>query len=298
MAVIKCSKCGHDVSSKADFCPHCGTWIYLADPRKMKKYKQRKNKYLYTIILIIPILFLIYYFLNGDLNTNIYTDNSQPIIEQPTSFISKAIEEYDKDNYSASLECYEKAISAYESLDGSDYYRYAYSKLQFNNSLDIESFVKAWDILKNDPNNSFYSKAKKQVIANLDKYTISFDKYNSSISAIKSLKKFDDTWSSIEAGSDAIFVQINESFLNTSSSPITLFDLSSLSLFGPDGREYSRDDINSGLLNAQLEDPVDLSPINPGIRRNLANVYEVPLNAWKIPGWTIKIINRIELPIN
>lgn len=95
MALIKCSRCGHEVSDKASACPHCGCPIgnvgiiqeEIIDPEPKKKKG-------WIWALIVVLLCLIggggYY-----AYANLLNANKDAIVELTPDFIT-AIEKYDK----------------------------------------------------------------------------------------------------------------------------------------------------------------------------------------------------------
>ena len=62
MALMKCKECGKEISSKAEFCPHCG-FVY-------KKGKGTKKVVFTTIITVFSIIIVLILILNiNDCNT-------------------------------------------------------------------------------------------------------------------------------------------------------------------------------------------------------------------------------------
>lgn len=63
MALTPCIECGHEISTKAKTCPHCGA--------KNKAYKSKAVRYLLIVAVLGAAVFFFYvYFSFGDYTTN------------------------------------------------------------------------------------------------------------------------------------------------------------------------------------------------------------------------------------
>jgi hypothetical protein len=87
MALVKCEECGHDVSTQAETCPHCGApqGNQAAKPAEPKK---RSRGMLYLILLTVAVFFIMIYQETSkvsDTESNSLQDGTKkPVVKQST----------------------------------------------------------------------------------------------------------------------------------------------------------------------------------------------------------------------
>ena len=88
MALIKCPKCGADISEYAKTCPHCGVDINVTQSTTRKKASRKKGLVLYicavVVFAILGILFMFY----KETSTGVVEDN-KVVEDTDTSVISQ-----------------------------------------------------------------------------------------------------------------------------------------------------------------------------------------------------------------
>lgn len=93
-----------------------------------------------------------------------------------------------------------------------------------------------------------------------------------------------------QAAAGGIYVAILWQYKNISNKPVDAFDLPTLHLIAPDGTKYDPD--LDGSTSYQLELNTDakvLSDLNPGIRVNDGEVFEVSRNKFNEKTWKILV---------
>ena len=72
MALIKCTKCGHEISDKATVCPRCGNIIAIVEEKKSSTTKS-----IIAIVLLVLLACGTFFFLNKGNETNKDAANSE-----------------------------------------------------------------------------------------------------------------------------------------------------------------------------------------------------------------------------
>jgi len=101
MALIKCSKCGHDISDKASICPKCGNKIVVSEEKK-----NSTTRIVVAIVLVALIACGAFFFLkNGSQEkTNVAATEADSVFETPRFDRNKAkLLKVVKVEYSSSL---------------------------------------------------------------------------------------------------------------------------------------------------------------------------------------------------
>ena len=89
MALIKCTKCGHEISDKATVCPKCGNIIAIVEEKK-----NILTKGIIAIVLLALLVCGAFFFLNKGNKTNEDAANS----ETAKTGIAKETNEFDRSN--------------------------------------------------------------------------------------------------------------------------------------------------------------------------------------------------------
>lgn len=257
----------------------------------------KKTRPLLIVLVIIAVIVVFYLGSRSNGETSSTSINSESSQDDTTNQeLLAAIEAYDKDDYKAAMPVFEKNIQL-GSKDGELWYRYAFTKLKVTGKVNVMDFLQSWSYLtKTNKDSPYVGKAVNQIKNNLNYFVYELKDTDIGINSVKASTFIGDPNFGVKASEGAIFIQIIHSIKNKSNEQISIFNIPGITLYGPENVKYERDGIKSGLYNAQIDNPVD-GGINPGIKKNLANIFEVPASEWEKGGWYIKIDRDKAVPI-
>ncbi len=278
MALVTCKECGGEVSKKATTCPKCGAQL---------KKKHKGCRVLFgSLALIIGVILVISNVMSGPSGASEITTAESS--EAQNKMLEEANTAYEGEDYSKAIELYQELIDE-NVADGEGWYKYAYSKLQIDEIVDFEAFLQSWRRLHaNDRNSQYYALSAKQIQENYDQIEVKERNHTLKTSDINIKKSFGSGFSQVTADDGALFVTFVVSVENTSDSEIGLMSIPGVRLYDHTGNRVSRDNMNSGILNASIDNPVSGS-INPGLTRNLAHVFEVAESRINQDGWYFQL---------
>lgn len=130
---------------------------------------------------------------------------------------------------------------------------------------------------------------QKEVIYNVGD-TITTDKFDITVTDVKTAKKVGSTYLSQDVSDGGIYVIVEWEYKNISDSPISSFSCPMLKVVDQNGTKYDADINASTYYSTEVNlDTKILSDLNPGIKVKDADVFEISEEAYNAGGFSIKV---------
>ena len=255
---------------------------------------KKKRRVLKIVILLVVVLGVIGQFIDTDEEGSRSTGSTTAT----ASALEQANEAYENDEYKRASELYSEVINR-NTRDGVVWYRYADAKQQAHDETDLDTYLRAWQLLRSqDPDHAYFARAKQRVMDNIRSYRVEVRQdVIVQLESIRFTDRLEGGFRNLQADPGTTFVLYIVSMENESGNVIGLMTAPVPHLHDYDGNQQ-REDFESRVYAAATLDGIATGALNPGVRSRFFRIYKVSKDRLAQGGWYLRYADGTELPIN